>query len=313
MSKEGILLCGHGSRRPAAVSSFKKLVEVLKTRYEDKYDVDYGFLEFNHPTYEAAVERMYLDGIRTIYALPVILFAGSHAKNDIPFELNTLQSYHEDLTIKMGKHIGVSSFLLDLAVKRIKETESQLPELDRKNTCLLVVGRGTTDPDANSDVAKLTSMLWDGLGFGFATTAYSGSAYPKVDESLNMIDKLGFKRTIVIPFFFFTGVLLERIYNWTTEMDKKSANDYIYTAPFGTDNLILKAFDERLDEAKNGMANMNCQLCKYRKQVVGFEQDLGKEQVGHHLNVKGILFEEDEKPGKKKKSIGNSIKRILGV
>lgn len=311
--KEGILLCGHGSRREAAITSFKKLAAILKERYQTDYEVDYGFLEFNHPTYEAAVERMYLNGIRKIYALPVILFAGSHAKNDIPYELNTIQSYHSDLTISMGKHIGVNSFLLDLAVKRIEETEATLSKLDRKETCLVVIGRGTTDPDANSDVCKLTSMLWEGMGFGFATTAYSGTAYPKVDESLQMIEKLGFKRTIVIPFFFFTGILLERIYGHVTDMNSTSNQEYIYTAPFGTDELLLKAFDERLEEAKSGTAYMNCQLCKYRKQVVGFEQDYGKEQIGHHLNVKGILFEEDEKPGEIKNSLGSKIKKALGI
>lgn len=311
--KEGILLCGHGSRRPAAITSFKRLVTILQDRYQNEYEVDYGFLEFNHPTYEAAVERMYLNGIRKIYALPVILFAGSHAKNDIPYELNTIQGYHDDLTITMGKHIGVNSFLLDLAVKRIEETEVTLPKLDRKETCLVVVGRGTTDPDANSDVCKLTSMLWEGMGFGFATTAYSGTAYPKVDESLQMVEKLGFKRTIVIPFFFFTGVLLERIYGHVTDQHNKSDQEYVYTDPFGTDELLMKAFDERLEEAKSGTAYMNCQLCKYRKQVVGFEQDYGKEQVGHHLNVKGILFEEDEKPGETKNSIGSKIKKVLGI
>ncbi len=311
--KEGILLCGHGSRRKAAITSFKKLVTILQERYQNHYEVDYGFLEFNHPTYEAAVERMYLNGIRKIYALPVILFAGSHAKNDIPYELNTIQGYHDDLTITMGKHIGVNSFLLDLAVKRIQETEATLTPMDRKETCLVVVGRGTTDPDANSDVCKLTSMLWEGMGFGFATTAYSGTAYPKVDESLQMIEKLGFKRTIVIPFFFFTGVLLERIYGHVTDMNAASNQEYEYTAPFGTDELLMKAFDERLEEAKTGTAYMNCQLCKYRKQVVGFEQDYGREQVGHHLNVKGILFEEDEKPGETKNSLGSKIKKMLGI
>ena len=311
--KEGILLCGHGTRREAGVKSFKRLVGILKERYQDAYEVDYGFLEFNHPTYEAAVERMYLNGIRKIYALPVILFAGSHAKNDIPYELNTIQGYHDDLTISMGKHIGVSSFLLDLSVKRIEETEKNLPKVDRKETCLVVVGRGTTDPDANSDVAKLTSMLWDGMGFGFATTVYSGTAYPKIDEGLQLVERLGFKRTIVIPFFFFTGILLERIYKHVSEMNANSDLEYVYTDPFGADELILQAFDERLQEAKNGTANMNCQLCKYRKQVVGFEQDQGKEQIGHHLNVKGILFEEDEKPNEKQNGVGSKIKKMLGI
>jgi len=116
--KEGILLCGHGSRKTAGVEEFKKLVEILKARYEATFEVDYGFLEFNHPLFEAAVERLYSKGIRTIYALPVILFAGGHAKNDIPYELNTIQSYYPDLKIKMGGPIGVNAHVLDLAKKK---------------------------------------------------------------------------------------------------------------------------------------------------------------------------------------------------
>jgi sirohydrochlorin cobaltochelatase len=311
--KEGVLLCGHGSRKTAGVEEFKKLVEILKDRYKDDYEVDYGFLEFNHPLFEAAVERMYNKGIRTIYALPVILFAGAHAKNDIPYELNTIQSYYTDLKIIMGSPIGVNSFVLDLAKKRIEETELTLSYADRRETCLVVVGRGTTDPDANSDVNKLMSMLWEGMGFGFATTAYSGTAYPSVEQSLNLVEKLGFKRTIVIPFFFFSGILLDRIHTVLEEKNAASLQEFVYTAPFGTDELMLKAFDHRLEQAINGSGNMNCQLCKYRKQIIGYEEELGKEQIGHHLNVKGILFEEDEKPGEKKNSLGSSFKRLLGI
>ena len=116
----------------------------------------------------------------------------------------------------------------------------------------------------------------------------------------------------MIPIFFFTGILLERIYKAVEEFNETTSNSYESTKPFGTDELILKAFDERLDEAINGTGNMNCQLCKYRKQIVGFEEEKGQEQIGHHLNVKGILFEEDEKVGAKK-SISKSIKNILGI
>lgn len=309
--KKGILLCGHGSRRKTGTDAFKALIAILKERYSD-YEVDYGFLEFNHPLYEAAVERMYQKGVREIYALPVILFAGSHAKNDIPYELNTIQSYYDDLTIKMGKHLGVNSFILELSKKILLEKEKELTPIDRKDTCLVVVGRGTTDPDANSDVHKLCSMLWEGMGYGFATVAYSGTAYPNIKEALPMMEKLGFKRTLVIPFFFFTGVLIERIYKTVEEFDKTAAGEYIHTRPFGSDELILKAFDESLHETINGTANMNCQMCKYRKQIIGFEEEQGKEQIGHHLNVKGILFEEEEKPGEKN-GLGKKIKKALGI
>ncbi|MBE7660986.1 sirohydrochlorin chelatase [Tenacibaculum finnmarkense] len=309
--KKGILLCGHGSRTKTGTDAFKQLVEALQARYTD-YEVDYGFLEFNHPVYEASIERMYQKGIREIYALPIILFAGSHAKNDIPYEMNTIQSYYSDLTIKMGKHLGVNSFLLELAQKRILEEESKHAIIDRKDVCLMVVGRGTTDTDANSDVHKLACMLGEGMGFGFTTVAYSGTAYPTVTKSLELTSKMEFKRTIAIPFFFFTGILLERIYNQIRTFDETSPFEHIYTDAFGSDELILKAFDERLDETINGTANMNCQLCKYRKQIVGLEDEVGKEQVGHHLGVKGVLFEEDEKVGQKS-NVFTKIKKGLGI
>ena len=309
--KKGILLCGHGTRRKSGTKSFQKLVSLLKERYSD-YEVDYGFLEFNHPLYEAAVGRLYEKGVREIYALPVILFAGSHAKNDIPYEMNAIQSNYKDLTIKMGTHLGVNTHLLELSKKRILEEEAKHSQLDRKKTCLVVVGRGTTDPDANSDVHKLACMLGEGMGFGFTTVAYSGTAYPNVSEGLSLVDKLPFERTIVIPFFFFTGVLLERIYSQVEEFNETSAKEYVYTKAFGSDEYVLKAFDERLEEAINGTANMNCQLCKYRKQIVGFEEEQGKEQVGHHLNVKGILFEENEKVDAKP-TISSKIKKVLGI
>lgn len=311
--KEGILLCGHGTRKTSGVDEFKSLVGLLKDRYKENYEVDYGFLEFNHPLFEASVERLYNQGIRQIYALPVILFAGAHAKNDIPYELNTIQSYYTDLKITMASPIGVNSYVLDLAKKRIEETEIGLTRIDRKETCLVVVGRGTTDPDANGDVNKLMSMLWEGMGFGFATTAFSGTAYPSVDQSLDLVEKLGFKRTIVIPFFFFSGILLDRIHAKLEEKSKTSAQEFICTPPFGTDELMLKAFDSRLDQAINGEGNMNCQLCKYRKQIIGYEQELGTEQVGHHMNVKGILYEEDVKVGVSKNSFGSKFKSLLGI
>ena len=107
MTKKGILICGHGSRDPQGIEGFKELVRLLTLRYPERI-VDYGFLEFSHPVYAAAVERMYLEGVREIIAIPAILFAGGHAKNDIPFEMNTLQSQYADLTIKLGKHIGIT-------------------------------------------------------------------------------------------------------------------------------------------------------------------------------------------------------------
>ncbi|RZL12111.1 MAG: hypothetical protein EOO62_11810, partial [Hymenobacter sp.] len=57
-SKQGILICGHGSRDKEGTAGFQELVAGLVPRYPDRI-IDYGFLEFAHPIYAAAVERMY--------------------------------------------------------------------------------------------------------------------------------------------------------------------------------------------------------------------------------------------------------------
>ncbi|MBW8687080.1 sirohydrochlorin chelatase [Chitinophaga rhizophila] len=308
---KGILICGHGSRDPEGIEGFKTLVALLRKRYPDRM-VDYGFLEFAHPIYAAAVERMYVAGVREIIAIPAILFAGGHAKNDIPFEMNTLQSQYADLKIKLGRHIGITPSILQLAKKLIEQAEAAHPMADRKDACLLLVGRGTSDPDANADVAKLTRMLGEGLGFGFATTAFIGVTQPLLKDHLPIIDYLPYQRIVALPVFLFTGVLLKKIYAQLEEFGKTTNKTIITTGSFECDELLLQTIDERIREVQEGNPNMNCQLCKYRTQIIGFEEEVGKEQVGHHLAVKGILFEEDEKPGEKK-TVLTTVKKLLGI
>jgi sirohydrochlorin cobaltochelatase len=38
---------------------------------------------------------------------------------------------------------------------------------------------------------------------------------------------------------------------------------------------------------------MNCQMCKYREQVLGFESEVGLAQESHHHHVEGISGEHD--------------------
>jgi len=321
MSKQqGLLLCGHGSRDPEGTAAFRELVAGVQTRHPDIV-VDYGFLEFAHPVYAAAVERMYQKGVRQIIALPVMLFAGGHAKNDIPYELNTLQRQYPDLTIIMGHHLGITPALLQLSKKIIEAVAPDpapagpaavAPSPSRQDTCLLVVGRGTADPDANSDVAKLARLLGEGLGFGFATTAFIGVTTPLLKDALPLVERLPFQKVIVLPVFLFTGVLLKRIYEQVEEHRAVSEKEYRCTTSYGNDALLLDAIDARFEEAKLGNTAMNCQLCKYREQMIGFEPDAGAVQVGHHLNVKGILFEEEDKPGQSA-GLLPTLKKILGI
>ena len=46
---------------------------------------------------------------------------------------------------------------------------------------------------------------------------------------------------------------------------------------------------ERIQEVINGENLMNCALCKYRSNLLGFESEVGHEQISHHHHVEACL------------------------
>ena len=79
----GIMICGHGSRDEDAVREFATLAGGLKTRFPD-WPVEYGYLEFAQPIIKDGLGKLSEQGIRDVLAVPAMLFAAGHVKNDIP-------------------------------------------------------------------------------------------------------------------------------------------------------------------------------------------------------------------------------------
>jgi sirohydrochlorin cobaltochelatase len=292
MSKTGIMVCGHGSRNQNAAREFATVAEGLRARYPDM-PVEYGYLEFCNPVIADGLDRLREAGVERVLAVPGMLFAAGHAKNDIPSVLNTYQAQNPGMTINYGRELGIDLKMIRAAGERIQEA---LDAANRDNgevaihdTMLMVVGRGSSDPDANSNVSKVMRMLWEGFGFGWAETCYSGVTFPLVGPGLEHAAKLGYKRIIVFPYFLFTGVLVKRIYAQTDEVAAKHPEIDFVKAPYLNDHpLVLDTFQDRVKEIVEGQALMNCQMCKYREQVLGFEAEVGLPQESHHHHVEGI-------------------------
>jgi sirohydrochlorin cobaltochelatase len=294
----GVMLCGHGSRDVGAVAEFGALARHLKARLP-QYEVESGFLEFATPIIKTGLDALKDKGVSRILAVPGMLFAAGHVKNDLPWEINSFASENPQLQVDYGRELAIDPKLLKAARARIEEAEAAAgPAMDRKDTLLLVVGRGTNDPDANSNIAKVSRMLWEGMGFGWAEIAFSGVATPLVDQALERCVKLGFKRIIVFPYFLFTGILVKRIYDWTDAAAAAYHGIQFVKAPYLNDHpLVIDSFVERVEEILGGQAQMNCQLCKYREQVVGYEASVGAVQAGHHHHVRGIGTDADHDHG----------------
>jgi len=285
----GVMLCGHGSRNQRAVEEFAALTDALRERLPG-IPLDYGYLEFANPVIHAGLDNLRGQGVRHVLALPGMLFAAGHAKNDIPSVLKTYEAAHPGLRITYGRELGVDLKMLRAASDRIEEGLHTSPrQIPREETLLLVAGRGSSDPDANSNVAKIMRMLWEGMGFGWGEMAYSGVTFPLVAPALDHAARLGYRRIVVFPYFLFTGVLVKRIYDAADEAQAKYPNIEILQAPYLDDHpLILDTFLDRIREMLVGQNLMNCAMCKYREQVLGFEAEVGMKQQSHHHHVEGI-------------------------
>jgi len=288
MSKTGVMVCGHGSRDLQAVEQFQGLVRRLAHRLPH-YPVESGFLEFAHPVLREGLDRLRARGVDRVLAVPGMLFAAGHVKNDVPSVLNQYAADH-GLQIDFGRELGIDPKLLRAARDRIEaclaEADDDVP---REATLLMVIGRGTSDPDANGNVAKVARMLWEGMGFGWAEVGYSGVAHPRVDAALERASQLGFRRILVFPYFLFTGILVERIYRQTDEVAARHPEiAFLKVGYFDDHPLVLEAFVERIEGIRAADVNMNCLLCKYREQIIGYEDAVGAPQEGHHHHVEGI-------------------------
>jgi len=284
----GVMLCGHGSRNQLAVGEFAGLAERLRSRLPG-VPVEYGYLEFANPVIHQGLDRLRATGVKKIFAVPGMLFAAGHAKNDIPSVLNTYAA-REGVDITYGRELGVDLKMLRAAGDRIQQALDAAPnDVPRTETLLLVVGRGASDPDANSNVAKVMRLLWEGMGFGWAEIAFSGVTFPLVAPALDHAARLGYRRIVVFPYFLFTGVLVKRIYDAADEAQAKFPGIEILKAPYLNDHpLVVDTFVDRIQEMLVGQNLMNCAMCKYREQVLGFEAEVGLAQESHHHHVEGI-------------------------
>ncbi len=285
---QGIMLCGHGSRSDLAVTQFEELATEI-ARQMAPIPVEYGFLEFATPTLNQGLDKLKAKA-DDILAVPGMLFAAGHAKNDIPSVLNAYLKQNPEINLRYGRELGIDLKLLNAACNRIIQADqADDSQYSLQESLLMVIGRGASDPDANSNVCKMARMIAEALGVGWLEVGYSGVTFPLVTPALKHAVKLGYPRIIVFPYFLFSGILIDRIYEHTGAVAAQYPETHFVKASYlGAQEQVVASILERIEEIKQGNNNMNCQLCKYRTQYYGFENEVGLIQQSHHHHVEGI-------------------------
>ncbi|WP_022940289.1 sirohydrochlorin chelatase [Psychromonas hadalis] len=280
-SKKGIMICGHGSRDKDAEVEFSLVAAGLKKRFPE-LAIEYGFLEYSAPNIHMGLNRLIEQGVNHIYAVPGMLFAATHAKNDIPSVLTTFEEKNAGLKVTYGKELGLQQAMIEAFQTRIYESlgldATNSPD-ELYDTMLVVVGRGTSDSEANAEAAKLTRIVSENMGFGWADTVYSGVTYPSVGIGLEKLLKLGYKRIVVAPYFLFTGRLIKRIYAYIDKVATENPSVEFIKTPYLRDHeKVIDAFEFRVREIMEDKISIEEDLMStFKRRLAAGEID-----VHHH-------------------------------
>ncbi|MCL5274572.1 MAG: sirohydrochlorin chelatase [Chloroflexi bacterium] len=280
---DALLLIGHGSPDPAGNEEFRRFAHTLAVRVNAPVTACY--LEKAAPDIATGIQMCVAAGARRVVALPLFLGAAGHQKNDVPALLNEMRARHSNLDIRYGAPIGPQhAIVLALAQRAAEAIAAAPPTVSAPETALLVVGRGSSDPDSNSDVNKIARLLFEGRAYGWVQSAFFAVTRPDVTAGIEQCLRLGARRVVVLPYLLFTGEVRRGIEAQArhTELAKtvaQAGGEVLVAQHLANHEGVVSAVAQRYWEAVSGAANMTCDLCKYRNKVEGFESDYGLPQT----------------------------------
>jgi sirohydrochlorin cobaltochelatase len=280
-SPPALLVVGHGTRDDAGAEEFRRFIARVGSRLADRgVAAGGGFIELSPPPLADAVSELVAAGHRRFAAVPLMLVAAGHAKGDIPAALAREQERHPGIVVSYGRPLGPHPALLNVLAERL---DAVCPVDDRARTTVVLVGRGSTDPDANAEVAKVARLLFEGRDLAGVEVAYVSLADPGVPAALERCRLLGAEKVVVLPYFLFSGVLPDRILEQTaTWVAEHPGLDVRVAGLIGDCDELADLVVERYGEALAGDIRMNCDTCLYRVALPGFEAKVGAPQTPHH-------------------------------
>lgn len=267
-----VLVLGHGTRERSGTEEFLQFVAALAPRWPERI-VRPCFLELTDPPLIPTLDALVAEGVTDVTVAPAFLLAAGHIKNDVPAALDAARLRHPGVTFRYAAPLGVEPRLVRVLHARIRARTTTAPPDD---TVILLVGRGTSDPDANADVYKLGRLLWEGRAGKGVEIAFASLTHPTIPAGIARCVALGARHIIVVPLFLFTGVLIQRIQTQVqTEAARYPDVTCTVTEHLGGDPLLADLFTDRVSEADAGTVRMNCDTCVYRAPSLGFEDRAG--------------------------------------
>jgi sirohydrochlorin cobaltochelatase len=219
---QALLLMAHGSRDADARAEYRRIHAALAERLAP-VPVVFSVLEFpgedGLPSISDGWNQCLAAGASRIVALPFFLFPAGHVREDLPTELSAAREAGGWAALDLLPPLGAADELLEALETRAQDAAGIVTTGENSTTAVILVGAGTSDPDANGDLCKSARLFWERSGerYPLVEAAWVSLTRPTVLDVIERCVRLGADRIVAVPYFLNTGVLLKRIDNRLAE------------------------------------------------------------------------------------------------
>lgn len=214
-----LLLVGHGTRDPDGQREFTEVARKVAVALPGTLVVS-CCLELTEPTIAAGVRELVERGARRFVVVPVLLFAGGHARQDIPAAVAQAAASYPALTFTQAGHLGCQGPMLQLSADRFRAAQrlsldepGRLESIDLPSspTYVVMVGRGGTDGDAREEMRQFVALRMQMTPAAGVTIGYLAGDGPTLAEALDAAERSGLPRIVVQPHLLFQGRLVAEV------------------------------------------------------------------------------------------------------
>ncbi|MDT0544566.1 MULTISPECIES: sirohydrochlorin chelatase [Streptomyces] len=206
-----LLIAGIGTRDERRTDAFRDFVRELGA-HNPGLPVAGGLTGQGRFPLGDAVAGLAEEGVTRFAVVPLTLIPTERAEQDLTAALDRELELRPGSSFVRARPLGPHPRLLTMLERRLDEALGDRPRSpsDRAETTVLLVGSGSVFPEANAEVHRAARLLWEGRGFAGVETAFVSLAAPDVASGLDRCALLGARRVVLLPYFLFAGVSLDR-------------------------------------------------------------------------------------------------------
>ncbi|WP_369802680.1 sirohydrochlorin chelatase [Psychrobacillus sp. OK032] len=270
---KAVLFVGHGSRLEAGNEEVRQFIERMRPDIDPALLVETCFLEFASPNIDDGIQLCIEQGADEIHVIPIILLHAGHSKLHIPAEIEEAKGQFPDIRFTYGQTIGIHNEIFQILKSRLQEVGFDCTA-KHEDTAILFIARGSSDFDAKEDFYQISRLLSEQINVPIFESAFMGVTTPTVEQGIERCVELGAKKIIMLPYFLFTGILMERMARMAVDFTEKyPVVDIDIANYFGYHPKLQNILLERLHQAIDGTSTGMQDLENFRKYVAehGYE------------------------------------------